>query len=71
MPAIAAHAVNKPRKPRTCVQCRDHIEGRHVVAYGYAERGDTPYRMRFCIACAWDSLDPKVWRASLSKGAAR
>ncbi len=54
---ISAHVVKKPRKEWGCAMCRKPPDlAPHVVAYGYAERGDPPYRMRICLDCA-SSID--------------
>lgn len=50
---ISAHIVRNPRKEWGCEVCdKPRDRSPHVVAYGCAERGDQPYRMRFCIGCA-------------------
>jgi len=52
MPVISVHVVRKPRKDWGCASCRKPPDrAPHLVAYGYAERGDTPYRMRICMPC--------------------
>lgn len=63
MPVITAHVVKKPRKHWRCNDCRDRIDGAHVVAFGYTVRGDTPYRIRVCMDCASSNVmhDRERW----------
>jgi hypothetical protein len=53
MPTISAHVVARPRKEWGCCNCPKPPDRMpHVVVYGYAEKGDRPYRMRVCLDCA-------------------
>lgn len=67
MPTISVHIVRKPRKPWGCALCQkspDHAP--HAVTFGFAERGDKPYRIRICLGCASSStIETPVFLAAM------
>ena len=63
MATISAKVIVKPRKIRFCDGYRHHvlISGPRVRVYGSAFYGDLPCVMYFCLKCAAESDDAKIF----------